>query len=80
MEGWRGGSADAGTVSHLRRLDFLRDCSQRLRAGLFFCRAYGAEEEFKRAGGDALRLRSGQAGVAKGAGDPGRVRRGLRRR
>jgi hypothetical protein len=44
MEGWRGGSADAGTVSHLRRLASLRDYSQRLRAGLFFCRAYGAEE------------------------------------
>jgi hypothetical protein len=44
MEGRRGGSADAGTESHLRRLDFLRDYSQRLRAGLFFCRAYGAED------------------------------------
>jgi hypothetical protein len=36
--------SERGSVSHLRRLASLRNCSQRLRAGLFFCRAYGAEE------------------------------------
>jgi hypothetical protein len=45
---------NAVSVSHLRRLASLHDYSQPLRAGLFFCRAYGAEKwEVRGACGDA---------------------------